>query len=193
VAVEGTIRLARPDDTGTIAAIYAPFVQNTHVSFETVVPTEHEFRDRIRATLDFAPWLVHESEGRVDGYAYATPFKDRPAYRWTVETSVYVRDDRRRRGVARTLLTVLLETLALQGFQNAVAVIALPNEASVALFESMGFRRVALFPAVGFKLGAWWDVGMWQRRLGEGVAPPLDPPRTLAEIGLTETWRWKGP
>lgn len=193
MALEGTIRLTRPDDAGAIAAIYAPFVQNSHVSFETAVPTEDEVRDRIHSTLDFAPWLVHESEGRVDGYAYATRFKDRPAYRWTVETSVYVRDDRRRRGVARALMTALLDGLALQGFHSAVAVIALPNEASVALFESLGFRRVGLFPAVGFKLGAWWDVGMWQRRLGEGLAPPLDATRTLAEIGLTEAWRWNGP
>jgi phosphinothricin acetyltransferase len=191
--LEGTIRLARPDDAATIAAIYAPFVQSSHVSFETVAPTEHETRDRIRATLDFAPWLVHESEGRVNGYAYATRFKDRPAYRWAVETSVYVRADCRRRGVARTLMTVLLDTLALQGFQSAVAVIALPNEASVALFESLGLRRVALFPAVGFKLDAWWDVGMWQRRLGEELTPPPDATRTLAEIGLTEAWRWNGP
>ena len=88
---------------------------------------------------------------------------------------MYVRGDRRRRGVARRLMTTLLDRLALQGFHNAVAVIALPNDPSVALFEGLGFRRVALFQGIGFKLGAWWDVGMWQRELRERTVPPPEP------------------
>jgi L-amino acid N-acyltransferase YncA len=181
----GTIRLARPnDDAGSIAAIYAPFVRESHVSFELAAPSEAEIRDRIGATLEFAPWLVHVADGEVDGYAYASAFKDRPGYRWSVETSVYVRGDRRRHGVARRLMTTLLDALARQGFHNAVAVIALPNDPSVALFEALGFHRVALLPAIGFKRGAWWDVGMWQRELREGDAPPPDTIRTPLEIGL---------
>jgi len=176
--VSGTIRLARPDDdAAAIAAIYAPFVSDSHVSFELAAPSEAEIRDRIRATLELAPWLVHVTDSEVDGYAYASAFKDRPGYRWSVETSVYVRGDRRRQGVARRLMATLLDALARQGFHNAVAVIALPNDPSVALFESLGFRRVALFQGIGFKLGAWWDVGMWQRELREKQAPPAEPTR----------------
>jgi phosphinothricin acetyltransferase len=186
--MEGTIRLARPADAKAVTAIYAPFVRDTHVSFETAVPTEDEIGRRIRAALELAPWLVHDLDGEVDAYAYAGPYRDRAAYRWSVETSVYVREDRRRRGVARLLMTTLLDALARQGFRTAVAIIALPNAASVILFESLGFRPAGILPAAGFKVGGWWDVGTWARPLATGADLPART-RSLAEIGMTEGWR----
>lgn len=193
--MEDAIRLARETDAAAIAAIYAPFVEATHISFEGDPPSVEEIARRIAARRDFAPWLVHESNGEpgdagggIDGYAYAAPYHNRAGYRWTAEVSVYVRPDRHRRGVGRRLLGTLLDALGAQGFRTAVAVIALPNAASVTLFEAFGFRRAGVVPAAGFKLGRWWDVGTWAMRLGSGGDPPA-PVRTPAEIGLTEGWR----
>ena len=168
----GPIRIAREDDAAAIHAIYAPVVRETHISFELEPPSDEQIRERIRAVLRRAPWLVHETDGQIDGYAYGSPFKDRPAYDWSVEASVYVRADRRRRGVARALLAALLEALANQGYRQAFAVIALPNEASVTLFESFGFQPAGVWRRVGYKLGSWWDVGVWQRGLGTSSEPP---------------------
>ncbi len=181
------IRLAGFGDAASIAAIYAPFVRETHVSFETEPPTAEEIRGRMEGAREFAPWLVHETEGSVVGYAYGSRFHQRAAYRWTVETSVYVAPDRRRRGVGRALVTTLLGLLERQGFRTAVAIISLPNDASVALYESLGFRPAGLLPAAGFKLGRWWDVGRWSRALGR-VGPPTEL-LSPAEIGLDESWR----
>lgn len=165
------IRPGRTEDARSILAIYAPIVRESHVSFETRAPTEREMAERIgRAT--HGPWLVHETRGEVDGYAYAGPFRDRPAYRWSAETSVYVRSDRRRLGVGRALLAALLESLDGGGYRNAFAVIALPNPPSIALFETFGFEPAGVWRAAGWKLGAWWDVGVWQRTLRGDPAPP---------------------
>ncbi len=167
----GTIRPARDDDADAIAAIYAPYVESTHISFEMEPPSEEAVRRRMQAGRAFT-WLVHETHGEVDGYAYASTYRDRSAYQWTVETSVYVRADRHRRGIARALMTALLERLAAQGFRGAVANISLPNAASVALFESLGFRPAGNLPAAGFKHGKWWDVGTWHLSLGATDTPP---------------------
>lgn len=169
--IDRAVRIAREADAGAIRAIYEPFVRASHVSFELEAPSDEEIRTRMRAALASAPWLVYETGGEVVGYAYATRFRDRPAYRWSVEVSVYVREDRRRRGVARALLTEILESLQRQGFRNAFAVIALPNPASVALFEALGFRPAGVWRDAGYKLDRWWDVGIWQRALGDGSAP----------------------
>jgi L-amino acid N-acyltransferase YncA len=169
--MEERIRQARPEDAGAIAAIYAPFVRESHISFETEPPTESEIATRIQTTLIDAPWLVHETDGEVDGYAYASRFRDRSAYRWSAETSVYLREDRRRRGIGRRLLATLLEALVEDGYRNAFAVIALPNAPSVALFEALGFTPAGVWREVGWKLGAWWDVGVWQKPLRHDPAP----------------------
>lgn len=184
------IRLARPEDADAIAAIYAPFVRETHVSFETEPPAAEEMRRRIERARDFAPWLVHATDGSLDGYACGGRFHERAAYRWTVETSVYVEPARRRRGVGRALVTTLLDLLERQGFRTALAIISLPNDASVALYESLGFRPAGLLTAAGFKLGRWWDVGRWSRPLGAGGPPAelLSP----AAIGVTQAWRASG-
>ena len=172
-----TIRLARPNDATAICDIYAPAVTETIVSFEGEPPTDDEMRGRIERTLPSHPWLVCEREGKIVGYAYASPHRNRAAYRWSVDVSVYIHRDHRREGVGRGLYESLFAILALQGFVNAYAGIALPNEASVTLHESLGFEPVGVFEEVGFKHGSWRDVGWWQLAISarlDDPEPPID-------------------
>ena len=181
-----TIRLARESDAAQILAIYAPIVSGTSISFETEVPTETEMQERIRATGEFAPWLVCEEGGEVIGYAYATRFRARAAYQWTVEVTVYVHSKRQRRGIARMLYARLIGLLCVQGFESAIAVIVLPNDPSVALHEQLGFEKIGVLPATGFKLGAWHETGWWRLALGAARAP--EAPRTPRECADDPRW-----
>jgi phosphinothricin acetyltransferase len=176
-----TVRPATGADGRELAAIYAPVVEGTHVSFETEPPTAEGMTRRVRETADRLPWLVCEQEGGVAGYAYASPHSDRPSYRWSVDVSVYVDERHRRKGVARGLYESLLAVLRLQGFRNAYAVIALPNEASVRLHEAFGFECVGVYRRVGYKLGEWRDVGHWELSLGYYDDSP-SPPTPLGEL-----------
>lgn len=173
-----TIRAADETDAGAIAGIYAPIVEETHVSFETDPPSATEMAGRIRDATERFPWLVCEHEGAVVGYAYAGVHKERPAYRWSVDASVYVAEEHRRSGVARALYESLLSILHEQGFYTVYAVIALPNPSSVAFHESLGFERVALYEDAGYKRGDWHDVGHWERsiRSPRAEASPPSPP-----------------
>jgi L-amino acid N-acyltransferase YncA len=182
------IRLAREADAAQMLAIYAPVVRETAISFELEPPTEDEFRQRIRNVLEYAPWLVCEDNGDILGYAYASRFRPRAAYQWTVEVTVYVHPDRHRRGVGRALYMALLECLRLQGYCTAVAVIALPNPASVALHESLGFAHIGVFHAVGYKHGQWHDVGWWELALRERDPSPA-PPLRLHDVLDTPEWQ----
>lgn len=167
------IRAATADDAGSIAAIYAPYVTGTVVSFETEAPDAAEMTRRMAGDAGRYPWLVARGEdGALLGYAYATAFRTRPAYRFSVETTVYVAADAQRRGAGRALYAALLPVLEAQGFVQAIAAITLPNPASVALHEAFGFRRIGAYEEVGFKQGGWHDVGLWQRAL----APPSEAP-----------------
>lgn len=178
---ETIMRLAEEGDAEQIAAIYAPIVAGTATSFEVMPPDAAEMRRRIAATLEQYPWLVCERGGEIVGYAYATQHRTRAAYQWSVDTSVYITADCRRRGVGRSLYAALLAALPLQGFFNAYAGITLPNGGSVGLHEAMGFQPVGVYRQVGFKLGQWHDVGWWQRPL-QPHAEPSGPPLSLAEI-----------
>lgn len=169
-----TVRDASGADAAAVQEIYAPVVESTPISFETVVPTVDEMAERILATTARFPWLVAEQDRRVVGYAYATVFNDRAAYRWSVATSVYVATNAHRRGVGRALYDALVARVRTLGYVNAYAGIALPNDASIALHEAVGFRRVGVFPAAGFKLDAWHDVGWWWLPLVE--PRPSKPP-----------------
>ena len=169
------LRAATPDDAAAIAGIYAPFVTGSAVSFETDPPDAAAMRARIETGGGLYPWLVGEQEGQLVGYAYAARFRERPAYRFAVETSVYLRRDACGQGLGSRLYAPLLATLEAQGFTQAIAAISLPNAASVVLHERLGFEPAGVYRRVGWKLGAWHDVGLWQRPLAEAVATPDEP------------------
>lgn len=159
------VRPARAGDAGAIAAIYAPIVLESHVTFETEPPSAAELGRRIREEPPAYPWLVHEEAGAVTGYACAAPFRPRAAYRWTVEASIYVEPSRRGRGIGAALGRALLEELASRGYRSAIGVVALPNPSSEALLGNLGFDRVGVLRSAGFKLDRWWDVALWQKEL----------------------------
>lgn len=171
------IRIARDSDAAAIHAIYAPCVRDGVATFETDLPGIETMRERIASRLQRYPWLVWEEAGDVLAYAYAGRFRERAAYDWIAETSIYVRADAYRRGIARTLYGVLLEVMQLQGVNQAVGVITLPGSISVALHEHMGFHAAGVWQQCGYKLGQWWDVGVWQKQLAPATNPPA--PMTL--------------
>ena len=181
------IRLAEERDAGEISAIYAPTVTDTIISFEVEPPTVDEMRQRIKETMRRFPWLVCERGGRIAGYAYAGPHHSRAAYQWSADVSAYVHEGERRTGVGRALYTSLISLLHLQGYYNAYAGISLPNPASLGLHEAMGFKPVGVYHGVGYKLGAWHDVGWWELALRERTANP-DPPLDLPEVRASKGW-----
>lgn len=178
------IRLAMGTDATGILAIYAPIVRETAISFEVVPPDVDEMRQRIDNTLRCFPWLVCADGEHILGYAYAHQHRDRAAYQWSVDVSVYVDAQARRAGLGRSMYTSLLNLLELQGYYNAYAGINLPNPASVALHEAMGFRLVGIYRSVGYKLGKWHDVGWWHRVVQAPRVPP-DPPVEFDRIRST--------
>lgn len=170
------VRRATAADAAACADIYRPYVLDTAISFETDPPTPAEMADRIEKALALHEWLVLEVDERVSGYAYAGQFNPRAAYRWAVETSVYIDRDGRRAGGGRMLYAELLKRLAERGFRQAFAGIAQPNEASDALHAAFGFVPAGLYRRVGWKLGAWHDVAWWQLDLlGPGDDSPPVP------------------
>jgi phosphinothricin acetyltransferase len=182
-----TIRLATPDDAEQVQAIYAPSCF-TPISFETGPPSVEEVRGRLAKVLGPYPWLVCEEGQEVLGYAYATQHRERAAYRWSVDTTIYVRQGRQRRGVGRALYSSLFAVLPLQGYTNAYAGVTLPNPASVGLHTAMGFEPVGVYRQVGFKNGAWHDVAWFQRPLRPRPGEP-PPPTPLEEVRHTAEWR----
>jgi phosphinothricin acetyltransferase len=181
------IRLALASDAEAIAEIYRPVVEETVISFEVVPPDAAEMARRIGETQPAHPWLVCEIGGRLAGYAYGAAHRTRAAYRWSVDASVYVSSAHRRRGVARGLYVSLFGILASQGYVTAYAGITLPNAASVALHESLGFERLVVYPGVGYKLGRWHDVGWWRLVLNAQETPPREP-RDLTSVRTSPGW-----
>jgi phosphinothricin acetyltransferase len=174
------LRVATPADAAAIATIYAPVIRETVISFETAEVPADAMRQRIETTLVRYPWLVAEAAGTVVGYAYATQHRARAAYDWSVDVSVYLAERARHRGLGRALYVALLDLLTAQGYANAFAGITLPNDASVGLHEAIGFTPVGVYRSVGWKLGAWRDVGWWQRVLSSVATPP--PPVPLPQL-----------
>jgi L-amino acid N-acyltransferase YncA len=183
------IRAATADDAGAIAAIYAPYVLQGTVSFESEAPDAATMRARITESDGYYPWIVAVARGEGDeehgllAYAYAMRFRDRPAYRYVVETSIYVGDATQRQGVGRLLYEALVDTLRAQGFTQAIGVIALPNDGSITLHEAVGFRRAGVYREVGYKQGRWIDVGLWQCELNDSAIPPVEP-RAFRDVGV---------
>ena len=180
MASEYVIRIARADDAAALAAIYSPYVASAPTSFETEAPSADEMARRCALIQASLPWLVCEIDGAVCGYAYASRHHERSAYQWSCDSAVYVAAAWHRRSVGRALYTVLFGLLRLQGYCAVHAGITLPNPASQGLHEALGFRPVGVYPLVGYKLGAWHDVGYWQLELLERIH---EPP---ALVGLTQ-------
>lgn len=169
------IRDASVGDAAAVLEIYAPVVRDSVATFELDPPSLEEMRRRISEVRARYPWLVFEASGRVAGYAYAAAYHSRPAYAWTCEVSVYVGEAARGTGAGKALLAELLGRLTAAGFVNAIARIALPNDASVRLFEKFGFEHIGTARGVGYKLGRWVDVDEWQREMSPRVADPPGP------------------
>ncbi len=169
------IRLARASDAPAVQAIYAPYVRKTAISFEYDPPTVEETAARIASIGVRFPYLVAECDGDVRGYAYASTLPGRRAYDWSVETTIYLRSDSLGRGIGRALYESLIATLSLLGYHQAYAGISLPNAASIALHERIGFTHLGTYERVGWKFGAWHSVGWWQLLLDPPEGEPASP------------------
>lgn len=182
------IRCATLNDAEKLRAIYVPYVEKTAITFEYEVPTVEEFSRRIARVQEKYPWLVMEEDGEIIGYAYAGAFKDRPAYDWAVETTIYVREDRKGRGIGRGLYLALEKALALQNILNLNACIAYPAKEdqyltrdSVHFHEHMGYRMVGRFFQCGCKAGRWYDMVWMEKHLGPHEHDPA-PVRPFVEV-----------
>jgi L-amino acid N-acyltransferase YncA len=197
----GEIRSVSVDDAPAIHAIYAPYVAETVISFEATPPRIEEIAARIQKNTAKYPWLVYMADGAADGvangqksgapalagYVYASSHRERAAYQWSVDVSVYMSPAYQRLGIGRGLYTALFELLRAQGYVNAYAGIALPNAGSVGIHEALGFTPVGVYHQVGYKLGNWHDVGWWSLRLDEPRPQPV-PPRAITEFIDTPVW-----
>lgn len=181
--MQRSVRLATGEDAEHVRAIYAPIVRDTAISFETEPPTVEEMRSRIVTTLERLPWLVCDAGGEIQGYAYASPYRGRPAYQWSIEASVYVAANAQRIGAGRALYSRLFEILTAQGYFNVFAGMTLPNPASAGLHAAVGFTPVGVYRNAGWKQGQWHDVEWWQLRLREPIANPT-PPVGMAELEI---------
>ena len=159
------IRRAIPSDAEHILAIYRPIVEESNISFETDPPSCEEISRRIATTLETYEWLVAYDQVGMAGYAYASQYRPRQAYRYSVETTVYVNEKCRRQGVGKNLYDVLFSSLDALGFHSAYAGIAMPNSASIALHKAAGFESIGVFQDAGFKFEKWHDVSWWQRKV----------------------------
>lgn len=169
------IRPAQPGDAAAIADIYAPYVTDTAISFETTPPDAAEMTRRLTACLETHPWLVAENGGRIAGYAYAGRFSGRAAYSWSAEVTAYLHSDYQHQGLGTRLYRTLFNILGRQGFHGLFAGITLPNAASVALHRTMGMTEVGVYHEVGFKFGRWHDVAWMGMTLSPGAVPDAPP------------------
>ena len=176
-----SVRIATAEDLPAILAIYAPYVENTTVSFEYAVPTLEEFTARFDAITNQFPWLVWEENGAVLGYAYGSLPFDRAAYRWCSEASVYIAENARGRGIGKALYQALELCLAKQGYRNVYALVTTENEASLAFHQAVGYRETARFPDCGFKMGRWLGV-VWLEKLLNSVETPSNFPEAFPAL-----------
>ena len=159
------IRNATVEDAAAICSIYNSYVVETMITFEEQAVTVEAMRARIVEVTAAYPWLVFEDQGEVGGYAYASPWQGRTAYRHSAETTIYLAPNFQRRGIGKRLYGELIERLRALGFHQVIGGAAQPNPGSAALHEGLGFKKVAHFEEVGRKFGRWIDVGYWQLKL----------------------------
>lgn len=176
------LRPVRPEDAAAIAAIYAPYVRDTTITFELDAPDAAEIGARINRITATHPWLVAEVDGRVMGYAYGYPYRARAAYRWVAEVAIYVDAEARGMGIGRPLYAALMEALTASGYVAAMGVLTAGNAASAALHEKSGFHLVGTQPGIGFKHGQWCNVEFWQRDLAPRLDLPPEPVPTIPEL-----------
>jgi L-amino acid N-acyltransferase YncA len=163
------------EDTDRILDIYRYYILNSTITFEERVPSGPEFQKRIDEIASRYPFIVAESGGEIAGFAYATTFRNRSAYRWAVEVALYVDLRHQGKGIGKKLLEVMLDILFRLGYYRVYAVITLPNERSTKLFESAGFRKVGYLQGVGFKHGVWCDVDIMEKSLRDAETAPAEP------------------
>ena len=190
--MSAAIRPVDEADAEQILTIYGPIVTHSAISFEVAPPTVDEMRARISSTLARLPWLVCSEAEDLLGYAYASQHRQRAAYQWSVDVSVYVRAEAQRRGIGRTLYGSLFEILRSQGYYNAFAGITVPNEASIELHRRLGFEPVGVYRRVGYKLGRWHDVTWWQLMLRPADDFPSAPGK-FATLGDSSETREDAP
>lgn len=186
------IRFAAAKDAAELLEIYAPYVTGTTVSFEYEVPAVEEFRRRVEETSARYPYLVWEEDGALLGYAYAHPYAARPAYQWSAELTVYLRQGVSRRGLGSRLYGALMELLRLQGVRNVYGCVTAENTASVAFHQALGFREAGRFSQAGYKLGRWLDVLWLEKAIASGGEPqPLVSfPQVDRDQALAVLERW---
>ncbi|KAA1424749.1 N-acetyltransferase family protein [Mumia zhuanghuii] len=175
------VRDATADDAAACVAIYTPYVESTAITFETTPPSTAEMAERIAAAQERHAWLVLDDGERIAGYAYGGPFKSRPAYAWSCEVSVYLDREQRRSGGGRALYEALFARLEKMGVRTLVAVIALPNAASLGLHSALGFEPAGTLRRIGWKHGSWHDVAWMQRRIGDDSWAPAPAPPAGAD------------
>jgi phosphinothricin acetyltransferase len=169
------IRLATLADAEAVLEIYKPFITDTVVTFEEIVPSVSEFRERMASILKESPYLVCLVNGRIIGYAYASAYRSRASYRWNREVTVYIHPDGQKKNIGTALYYALIEILKRQNFANLLAVVTLPNEGSARLHERVGFTSCAVFRQVGYKMNQWHDVGWWELALILPTEEPNEP------------------
>ena len=167
------IRLADPSrDARQVAAIYYPYVINTHITFEYAPPNGSVIASRMKSQQEKFPWLVCEHERELMGFAYGSSFRSQQAYDWSVETTIYVREAAHNLGIGSALYETLIKCIRLQGYMSAVGVIALPNEPRVSLHNKFGYKEIGILPDAGYKPGSWYDVAIWRLKLNEASPTP---------------------
>ncbi len=178
------IRLATIEDSADILGIYKPFITDTTITFEYDVPSLEEFEDRMENIQSIYPWFVCEIDNKIVGYAYASKFNERAAYDWSVDFSIYISPEYQRRNIGKALYHALLETLKVQGFCNAYALITSPNIKSENIHRSLGFKEIAVCKNVGYKMGEWHDVKCFELEFAKHDDEPHKP-KTIDEIKET--------
>ena len=176
------IRLANPDtDSEQVAAIYYPYVINTAITFDTEPIEGRSFHEKITKSMAIYPWLVFEHEREIMGYAHGSQFRDKEAFKWAVETTIYVKESAHGLGIGKSLYQTLINCLRLQNFSLCIGVITMPNPASIYMHENLGFKKGMLIKKAGYKLGKWHDVGIWSAGIYDHNNNPA-PPVTLSQI-----------
>jgi phosphinothricin acetyltransferase len=169
------IRLAAPKDAQAILSIYEPYIINTAITFETETIPVEKFCDRMAGIQSRFPWLVYERDGKIIGYAYASSYRERAAFAWDCECSVYVAEEAHRKGIATRLYIQLFEMLKTQGYYNVYAFITYPHDSSVQLHKKFGFDEVGIFHKTGYKMGRWWDLIVMEKALQDFDEKPVKP------------------